>query len=226
MDFEKIANEALSVSRILRNRLDLADKSGLRHFTGGKSPAQARKKGEALAELQNQASECRKCEIGRQRTNLVFGRGNPDADLVFIGEAPGYHEDRQGLPFVGRAGQLLDKIIVAMGFDVKDVYIGNILKCRPEGNRNPSPQEIVRCMAFLEKQIEIISPKVICAVGGIASKSLLSTQKSIGALRGRFHEFRGIPLMATYHPAYLLRNPSDKKKTWEDVQKIRDFLLL
>lgn len=161
---------------------------------------------------------CRLCSLAATRKNVVFGDGNPQAKLVFVGEAPGADEDAQGLPFVGRAGQLLTNIIAAMGLDRKEVYICNILKCRPPGNRNPLPEEIRLCEPFLKKQLKLISPQMICALGSFAAKTLLKTETPITALRGRFHAYEGIPLMPTYHPAYLLRNPAAKKQVWEDVQ--------
>lgn len=163
---------------------------------------------------------CRLCGLGKIRRNLVFGDGNPRAKLVFVGEAPGADEDEQGLPFVGRAGQLLTKIIEAMGLNRKDVYICNILKCRPPQNRNPLPEEIAVCEPFLKQQLKSISPQIICALGTFAAKTLLKTEAPISVLRGRFHSYEGIKLMPTYHPAYLLRNPSAKKTVWEDVQLI------
>ena len=157
-------------------------------------------------------------------TALVFGEGNPEADLVFVGEAPGADEDAQGRPFVGRAGQLLTKIIVAMGLKREEVYICNILKCRPPGNRNPQPEEIAACEPFLIRQLEAIRPRVICALGTFAAHTLLKSEAPISVLRGRFHSYQGIPLMPTYHPAYLLRNPGAKKQVWEDVQMIMKTL--
>jgi DNA polymerase len=166
-------------------------------------------------------ANCQLCPLGKTRQNLVFGDGNPHAQIVFVGEAPGADEDEQGLPFVGRAGQLLTDIIVkGMKLQRKDVYICNILKCRPPGNRNPLPNEISTCEPFLKKQLQIISPKIICALGTFAAQTLLKTDIPISALRGRFHSYEGIKLMPTYHPAYLLRNPSAKKPVWEDVQMI------
>ena len=166
-------------------------------------------------------ANCRLCQLAKTRHNLVFGDGNSHAQIVFVGEAPGADEDEQGLPFVGRAGQLLTDIIVkGMKLDRKDVYICNILKCRPPGNRNPLPDEISQCEPFLKKQLQIISPKIICALGTFAAQTLLKTDIPISALRGRFHSYEGIKLMPTYHPAYLLRNPSAKKPVWEDVQMI------
>jgi uracil-DNA glycosylase family 4 len=154
----------------------------------------------------------------------VFGEGNPRADLLFVGEAPGADEDAQGRPFVGEAGQLLTKIITAMGFRREDVYICNILKCRPPGNRDPLPDEIAACEPFLIRQIEAIGPRVICALGSFAARTLLKTETKITALRGRFHSYREIPLMPTFHPAYLLRNPGAKKHVWEDAQVIMKLL--
>jgi DNA polymerase len=154
----------------------------------------------------------------------VFGEGSPEAELVFVGEAPGGDEDLQGKPFVGRAGQLLTKIILAMGLKREDVYICNILKCRPPQNRNPLPEEIASCEPFLIRQLEALRPRVICALGSFAAHTLIQSDVPITALRGRFHDYQGIPLMPTYHPAYLLRNPGAKKQVWEDVQKIMELL--
>jgi len=177
-----------------------------------------------LEELRKEMMSCHKCPLGKTRTNLVFGVGNPMARLMFVGEAPGRDEDLQGEPFVGRAGQLLTKIIEAIGMKRSDVYIANVLKCRPPGNRNPLPEEIVLCMPYLIKQIELIQPKVLCALGTFAAQTLLNTKAPVGTLRGKFHEYKGIPMMITYHPAYLLRNPNDKAKVWDDMKKVRDFL--
>ncbi len=177
-----------------------------------------------LEELKNELLTCHKCPLGKTRTNLVFGVGDPAARLMFAGEAPGRDEDMQGEPFVGRAGQLLTKIIEAIGMERSNVYIANVLKCRPPGNRNPMPDEIVLCMPYLIKQIEIIQPKVLCALGTFAAQTLLNTTAPVGTLRGKFHDYKGIPMMVTYHPAYLLRNPNDKVKVWDDMKKVRDFL--
>ena len=166
-------------------------------------------------------ADCQLCPLGKTRKNLVFGVWNPEARIVFVGEAPGADEDEQGLPFVGRAGQLLTDIIVkGMKIQRQDVYICNILKCRPPGNRNPQSDEIIQCEPFLKKQLHIISPEIICALGTFAAKTLLKSEMPISALRGRFHSYEGIKLMPTYHPAYLLRNPSAKKQVWEDIQMI------
>ena len=173
-----------------------------------------------LNEVRQEAGDCVLCPLSRTRKHVVFGDGNPDAKIVFVGEAPGADEDEQGLPFVGRAGQLLTNIIKAMGLERKDVYICNILKCRPPGNRNPLPEEIRLCEPYLKKQLAIISPKVICALGTFAAHTLLRTDIPITQLRGRFHSYEGMKLMPTYHPAYLLRNPAAKKPVWDDVQTI------
>jgi uracil-DNA glycosylase len=182
--------------------------------------AKAPKSESNLSNICTDMADCQLCRLGKTRRNLVFGEGNSQAKIVFVGEAPGADEDEQGLPFVGRAGQLLTKIIEAMGLSRKDVYICNILKCRPPQNRNPLPDEITACEPFLKQQLKSISPQVICALGTFAAQTLLKTEVPISVLRGRFHFYEGIKLMPTYHPAYLLRNPSAKKIVWEDVQLI------
>ena len=171
--------------------------------------------------VRKEVDKCTMCtELAGSRTQTVFGVGNPDARLCFLGEAPGADEDRQGEPFVGRAGQLLTKIIEACTMKREDVYILNILKCRPPGNRNPSPQESENCSDFLHQQLDIIQPEYICCLGSIAATNLLDTKLSIGKLRGKFHLYQGIKVIATYHPAYLLRNPSAKKQVWEDMKML------
>ncbi|MCX5845691.1 MAG: uracil-DNA glycosylase [Deltaproteobacteria bacterium] len=177
-----------------------------------------------LEDVRNELGDCQRCSLGRVRINLVFGEGNSKAELVFVGEAPGGDEDTQGRPFVGRAGQLLTKIIEAMGLKRQDVYICNILKCRPPGNRNPRPEEINACELFLVKQLKAINPRVICALGTFAAHTLLKTDVPISILRGKFHSYQGIKLMPTYHPAFLLRNQGSKKLVWEDIQKIMKVL--
>jgi DNA polymerase len=175
----------------------------------------------ALAQLRNETiGDCQRCKLAPTRTQVVFGVGNPRAALVFVGEAPGADEDAQGIPFVGRAGQLLTKIIEAMGLRRDDIYIANIIKCRPPGNRNPQPDEIASCEPFLIAQLDIIRPKVICALGTFAAQTLLKTKEPISRLRGRWQAYQGIPLMPTYHPAYLLRNANEKETVWKDVQLI------
>lgn len=175
-------------------------------------------------ELEQQVSVCTKCPLSEGRTRTVFGEGELDTDLMFIGEGPGYDEDRQGKPFVGKAGQLLEKIINAIGLDRLDVYITNIVKCRPPRNRDPLPEEVSACRPYISEQIRLINPKVIVTLGRHSSQTILKTGDPISRLRGRFHRVDGIPVMPTYHPAYLLRNPAGKRDVWEDVQKVRDHL--
>ena len=186
-----------------------------------------------LDELRAAALECVNCDhLVASRTQVVFGVGNPDADLMFVGEAPGADEDQQGEPFVGRAGQLLTKIIQAMGLTRDEVYIGNVLKCRPDmpkgstGNRKPRLEEMETCLPWLERQIELVKPKVMVALGATAVEGLLGETSPMGSLRGRWLDFRGIPVMATYHPAYLLRNQTvtEKRKVWEDMLKVMEKL--
>ena len=173
-----------------------------------------------LDDIRKELGDCTRCKLSNERRHIVFGEGNPNADLVFVGEAPGADEDRQGKPFVGRAGQLLTDIIKAMELTREQVYICNILKCRPPQNRNPEPDEIAACEPFLIKQLQSLQPRVICAMGKFAAQTLLKTKTPISTLRGRFHSYHDILLMPTYHPAYLLRNPGAKKQVWEDVQVI------
>jgi DNA polymerase len=176
---------------------------------------------ETMKEISDAVHKCRSCSLCETRINVVFGSGNEKAKLVFVGEAPGADEDQQGLPFVGKAGQKLTQIINAIGLSRDEVYIANVLKCRPPNNRNPLPHEIEACEPYLISQLEIIKPKVICALGTFAAQTLLRSDLPISKLRGRFHTYHGIKLMPTYHPAFLLRNPKFKKDVWEDVQKVR-----
>jgi DNA polymerase len=164
---------------------------------------------------------CQSCPLGKSRKNFVFGIGNPDADLMLIGEAPGAEEDAQGIPFVGRAGQLLTKILAAINFSRDEVYIANILKCRPPNNRDPLPNEVDACRPYLDKQIEMIKPKIILLLGRVAAQTLLETKDSLSSMRRRTHSYMGIDVFVTYHPAALLRNPHWKRPTWEDVQRVR-----
>ena len=177
-----------------------------------------------LEDIEKELGDCKRCKLHSERHHIVFGEGSSTSDLVFVGEAPGRDEDMRGKPFVGRAGQLLTDIIKAMGLERKDVYICNILKCRPPKNRNPEPDEIAACEPFLIKQLDVIQPRVICAMGKFAAQTLLKTGTAISMLRGRFHSYHGIKLMPTYHPAYLLRNPGAKKQVWQDVQVIMEEL--
>jgi uracil-DNA glycosylase family 4 len=165
--------------------------------------------------------ECQKCPLGATRTKFVFGVGNPEADILFVGEAPGADEDRIGEPFVGRAGKLLDKILVAIELDRSKIYIANILKCRPPGNRDPQPDEMNECFPYLEQQIEIIAPRFICALGRVAAQRLLETKMPLGKMRGQWFDKFNAQVMVTYHPAALLRFPDYKKDTWEDVQRLK-----
>lgn len=177
-----------------------------------------------LAALQKFLAGCPRCKLSKSRTNIVFGQGNPRADLMFVGEAPGRDEDEQGLAFVGRAGQLLTKIIEAIGRKREDVYIANCLKCRPPENRNPERDEVAACRPFLEEQIRLISPKVIVTLGTFAAQVVLDTDEPIGRLRGRWQTARGVRVMPTFHPAFLLRSPERKKDVWEDLKRVRDYL--
>lgn len=182
---------------------------------------------------ETQVRGCTKCSLCETRTQTVFGQGSPIARLVFVGEAPGYEEDRRGLAFVGRAGQLLTRMITAMGLTRDDVFICNVLKCRPPDNRDPTAGEILACSPYLHDQLTIIQPEVLVALGAPAAKTLLNTAQSIGRLRGRFHDYTvsgmlgtglTVPVMPTYHPAYLLRNPGEKRKAWDDLQMVMDLL--
>jgi len=181
---------------------------------------------EALAAIQaDLGADCTRCKLHRMgRRQVVFGVGNPDADLMFVGEAPGADEDIQGIPFVGRAGQLLTKMIQAIQLERDQVYIANVIKCRPPDNRNPEPDEIDTCQPFLFRQIEAVRPKVIVALGSFAAKTLLRTQDSISRLRGRVYEFQGAKLIPTFHPSYLLRSPQFKREAWEDLKRARALL--
>jgi len=173
-----------------------------------------------LESLRKDTGDCTRCKLCKGRTNLVFGDGNANADLMFVGEGPGFDEDQQGIPFVGKAGRLLTKIIEAMGLKRKDVYIANIVKCRPPNNRNPETDEIETCFPFLLKQIEIIEPKIIVCLGAFAAQTLLKTDERISKLRGKISDFNGIKLIPTFHPAFLLRNQSMKKPVWEDMKLV------
>ncbi|HXB54514.1 MAG TPA: uracil-DNA glycosylase [Vicinamibacteria bacterium] len=180
--------------------------------------------GEELKAVRESLGDCQRCKLAHGRRNIVFGQGNPEARLMFVGEAPGSEEDVQGLAFVGKAGQLLTRIIEAMGMSRDEVYIANVIKCRPPENRNPEPDEIMACQPFLQKQIETIHPRVIVGLGKFAGQWLLKTAEPISRLRGRLGEYEGIRVMPTYHPAYLLRNPGAKKDVWEDMKVVRGLL--
>jgi DNA polymerase len=220
---------ASDITRALRQTLESLHRAGVTHIStaiaaNGTSAAVAAPvadgKLQQLQALQAEVAGCTRCtELAQTRTQTVFGVGNPNARLVFLGEAPGADEDLQGEPFVGRAGQLLNDIITkGMKLRREDVYILNVLKCRPPNNRNPAPNEVINCRPFLDRQLEILQPEFICCLGAVAAKALLNTEVSIGRLRGKFHDYQGIPVLCTYHPAYLLRNPPAKKEVWEDIQ--------
>ena len=180
--------------------------------------------GRLLQALRQEIGDCQRCRLHQSRTTLVFGDGSPAARLVFVGEAPGYDEDRQGLPFVGRAGRLLDRMIAAMGMRRSEVYICNVVKCRPPQNRNPSADEVAACSPFLFRQIEAIQPRVVCLLGNYATQTLLETTLNISQLRGKDRYWRGIPVVATFHPAYLLRNPAQKASVWSDLKRVLELL--
>lgn len=188
------------------------------------APGRASAPGDPLAALRVDALGCERCTLSGTRRNVVFGTGNREADLMFVGEAPGKDEDEQGEPFVGRAGKLLTDIIGAMSLDRSQVYIANVIKCRPPSNRNPEQEEIDSCRPFLQRQIELIEPKVIVTLGKFAFQTLLKTDEQISRARGNWHELNGIKVMPTYHPAFLLRTPSAKKEVWEDMKQVMAVL--
>jgi DNA polymerase len=179
---------------------------------------------DTILKIRSDLGECTRCKLHKTRRSIVFGDGNPKAELVFVGEGPGADEDAQGLPFVGRAGKLLTQMIEAMGLQRKDVYICNVVKCRPPENRQPEEDEVSTCSPFLFRQIDVIAPKVIVCLGAVAAKTLLQTNRGISQFRGQWLEFRGRKLLATYHPAYLLRNPNAKSEVWKDLQKVMAVL--
>jgi uracil-DNA glycosylase len=176
---------------------------------------------ETLESIRLDIGDCQRCKLAPTRTNIVFGSGNPHAELVFVGEAPGSDEDEQGLPFVGRAGQLLTKIIESIELKREDVYICNVLKCRPPQNRNPEPDEVASCNPFLKRQLATIRPKVVCCLGTFAAQNVLQVAAPISKLRGKFFDIDGMRVIATFHPAYLLRSPDKKREVWEDMKQIR-----
>jgi uracil-DNA glycosylase len=192
----------------------------------GVREAGAREAGADWDELRARVAACTRCSLSATRTQTVFGVGNPHADWLIVGEAPGAEEDRRGEPFVGRAGQLLNSMLHAIGLAREQVYIANVLKCRPPGNRDPSPTEAAECLPYLERQIALLKPKIMLAVGRIAAQNLLGTEKTLGALRQQVHRFglSQLPLVVTYHPAYLLRTPTEKRKAWEDLKFARDVI--
>jgi DNA polymerase len=189
-----------------------------------KPAAPAPSRNETLEEIRADLGDCKRCRLSEKRTTIVFGVGNPRAELMFIGEGPGMEEDRQGLPFVGAAGQLLTKIIQAIDLTREQVYITNVVKCRPPNNREPEPDEAEACRPFLDRQIDAVRPKVICALGRVSALNLLRTDEGITRLRGRIFSYRGAKLVPTYHPAFLLRNPGKKRECWEDMKLVKKLL--
>ncbi len=184
----------------------------------------AEREGPTLSELKKTVLSCERCALAKTRKNVVFGEGSPKADIVFVGEAPGEEEDNQGRPFVGRAGKLLDQLIERIGIKRSDVFICNVLKCRPPGNRDPEPDEAAACKEYLVTQLDIIRPRVICTLGRHAYNTLLETDAPISRIRGKLTTFRGIPLLPTYHPSYLLRSQTKIKEAWEDMDKLKTML--
>jgi uracil-DNA glycosylase family 4 len=221
-------DEALRIARQAREHLAWLERGGVRGVPKEveKSKVEGRKVSDRnstvrLSLVRDELGECTRCKLaGMGRKNIVFGVGSPDAPLVFVGEAPGAEEDRTGEPFVGAAGQLLTKMIQAMGLERGDVYICNILKCRPPGNRNPEPDEVAQCEPFLKAQLAAIRPRLIVCLGKFAAQCLLRSDAPISRLRGQWKSYEGIPLMPTFHPAYLLRNPSSKREVWADLQLV------
>ena len=213
MDLDVEARETLEA---VRTFIEAQAEYGLTEFRLARTDAGAR-----LADFHESIRDCRMCGLSEGRRNVVFGSGSPNAGLMFVGEAPGADEDRTGLPFVGSAGELLTRMIEAIGFQREDVYIANVIKCRPPGNRDPLPAELETCRPYLERQIALIQPVAICALGRFAAQTLLETDEPLGELRGRLFSYRGIHLIPTYHPAALLRNRQWKRPAWQDLQLLR-----
>ena len=225
--FADLGVDGVSRDPTWRRRAGLTPDSAVPSLSGdtpevpGAAPVSAP---ETLAQIRGDLGECTRCKLHSGRTTLVFGVGNPDADLVFVGEAPGRDEDRQGIPFVGRAGQLLTKIIASIGLTREEVYIANVVKCRPPNNRNPEFDEVQTCEPFLFRQIDVVRPQVVVALGAFAVRTLLRTDQAISRVRGQVYPYRGATLVPTYHPAFLLRSPDRKRDVWEDMKKVRALL--
>jgi uracil-DNA glycosylase family 4 len=225
-------DDPLDIAQDLARRIRWEVENGVLGYERKKSPAsvpaipveQTIDKKAALATLRQELGDCKRCGLHKGRTKIVFGAGNPEARLVFVGEGPGQQEDESGIPFVGRAGELLNKIINAIGLKRDDVYICNIVKCRPPDNRDPQPQETGICGPFMMRQLEIISPEVVVCLGRPSAQYVLDTSRPIGKLRGHFHNMGGMRVMPTFHPAYLLRNESAKRPVWEDMKLVRAAL--
>jgi len=225
--FEQLGADGVSRDPRWRARADFAQgfaqpaRSGEDARAGGADPEMV---SDTLEQIRSDLGECSRCKLSRDRTTLVFGVGSSDADLVFVGEAPGRDEDLQGIPFVGRAGQLLTKIIGSIGLTRDEVYIANVIKCRPPNNRNPERDEVQTCEPFLFRQLDVIRPKVVVALGAFAVRTLLDSDQAISRLRGQVYDFRGAKLVPTYHPAFLLRSPDRKRDVWDDMKKVRTLL--
>jgi DNA polymerase len=214
------------LSRSIRSHLEYLKDLGIENIPKREGQDGVTTAPPALDAIREEMGDCRRCKLWEGRRNLVFGEGNPDASLMFVGEGPGADEDAQGRPFVGRAGQLLTKIIEAIDMKRADVYIANIVKSRPPNNRAPEPDEVVACIPFLRKQIAAIAPQIIVTLGSVATNNLLSASLSITKVRGEFRQMGTILIMPTFHPSYLLRNPAAKREVWEDMKKVRDRLRL
>ncbi|MFP3868411.1 MAG: uracil-DNA glycosylase [Desulfobacteraceae bacterium] len=230
---EPLRQELSRLTAQLRGWLAFQQRLGLAVLTGATMTGEARpedfdvgisssepKSDLTLEEIREELGDCRRCKLSRTRSHIVFGAGHPHARLVLIGEGPGEEEDRQGVPFVGAAGQLLDRLLGKLGLRRQEVYITNIVKCRPPGNRNPEADEINSCLPFLEKQLQSIQPRIICTLGRVATQVLLETAVPLSQLRGQWQKWQDIDVMPTFHPSYLLRFPAERKKTWEDMQKV------
>jgi uracil-DNA glycosylase family 4 len=219
----------LELNRSMRAALDFEQTRGLRHLSVEQMIPREERLSSPLTDgtqpltiLEDNARQCTRCPLHSSRTNVVFARGNPAAELVFVGEGPGYHEDKQGLPFVGKAGQLLDRMISAMGYNREEVYICNVVKCRPPDNRTPLPQESAACYDWLRPQLLLVAPKLIVALGRCAAETL--DCGGAGGWRGQWGQWESIPVMPTYHPAFLLRNPEQKRTVWDDLKKVMEKL--
>jgi uracil-DNA glycosylase family 4 len=208
----------------LKSYLQYLREVGITSLPASVGPPEETPHATSLEEIRQQLGDCRRCKLHRTRRTLVFGEGHPEAKLMLIGEGPGFEEDVQGRPFVGKAGQLLTRILESIHLRREGVYITNIVKCRPPQNRNPEPDEIHSCYPFLVKQIQAIRPAIICALGSFATQTLLKTNAKITALRGKIHDLEGIKVIPTFHPAFLLRNPERKKDVWEDVKRVSELL--
>jgi uracil-DNA glycosylase len=213
----------LGCSELFLDQLTAAEALALAEGRGSAAAA-VQVTGESIERLAVRASTCEKCGLSAGRTQVVFGRGGTRSELVVVGEAPGGEEDRAGLPFVGPAGKLLDLLLLSVGYDREQVYVCNVIKCRPPRNRDPRPEEVAACSPWLRAQLEAIAPRALLAVGRFAAQWLAGSEESMGRLRGRVHEYEGIPVVATYHPAYLLRTPGATRNAWQDLQLLRQVL--